>query len=135
MVSPRPVALASALLVLAAVPAGAVPVGPAFRVVRSGALAPMGFHYYLDASCRSPGPVTINLVVPPRYGEISEGQRVAHPSYRSGDSLAACNRIRVRGLEVYYRSKPGYTGPDSYVVERVFPNGDAQRFRIDVSVR
>ncbi len=38
-------------------------------------------------------------------------------------------------MEVYYRSVRGYTGPDSYVVERVFPNGDAHQFRINVSVR
>lgn len=135
MVSPRSLALAAPLAILAAAPLHAAVVSPVYKVVRSGALAPMGFHYYLEDGCRSPGPVAINLVTAPRNGEISEGTRSAHPSYGAGSHLAACSRIRVRGTEVYYRSVPGYTGPDSYVVERVFPNGDAQRFRIDVSVR
>ena len=127
--------LASAFVTLAMVPASAAPISSVYKVVRSGALAPMGFHYYLEGGCRSPGPVVINLVTPPRNGEISEGPRRGRPSYSAGSRLATCNRITVRGLEVYYRSVPGYTGPDSYVVERVFPNGDAQRFRIDLSVR
>ena len=95
----------------------------------------MGFHYYLEDGCRSPGPVVINLVTPPKNGKVSEGPRSGHPSYGTSSHLVACNRVAVRGLEVYYRSFPGYTGPDSYEVERVFPNGDAQRFRIEVSVR
>ena len=135
MMSSRFLTLGSALAVLAVVPASAAPISSVYKVVRSGALAPMGFHYYLGDGCRSPGPVVINLVTPPRNGEVSEGPRSRRPTYASGRHLAACNGIRVRGLQVYYRSAPGYTGPDSYVVERVFPNGDAQRFRIGVSVR
>lgn len=135
MVSYRSLVLAPAFVALAAAPLHAAAISSVYKVVRSGALAPMGFHYYLEDGCRSPGPVVINLVTPPQNGDISEGPRSAHPSYGAGSHLAACNRTKVRGTEVYYRSAPGYTGPDSYVVERVFPNGDAQRFRIDVSVR
>ena len=131
----RSLRLASTFVTLVVVPVTAAPISSVYKVVRSGALAPMGFHYYLGDGCRSPGPVVINLVTPPTNGEISEGPRSGRPSYRAGSHLAACNRNKVGGLEVYYRSVPGYTGPDSYVVERVFPNGDAQRFRIDVSVR
>ncbi len=135
MVSPRSLALVAVSSTLAAAPLGAEPVSPVYKVVRSGALAPMGFHSYLEHGCRSPGPVAINLVVPPQNGTVSEGPRSAFPSYRAWSPLAACDRMKVSGLQVYYRSAPGYTGPDSYVVERVFPNGDAQRFRINVSVR
>ncbi len=135
MVSPRSVALALASLPLVAAPVGAVPIGTAYKVVHTGTLAPMGFHYFLERGCRPTGPVVINLITPPRNGEVSEGPRRAHPSYATGSALAACNRLTIPGTEVYYRSAPGYTGPDSYIVERVFPNGDAQRFRIDVSVR
>ena len=133
MVSPR--AFAASLVALAAVPLHAAPVNPVYKVVRSGALAPMGFHHHLEDGCRSPGPVAVNLITPPRDGEVSEGPRNAHPSYEAKSHLAARNRIRVRGTQVYDRSAPSYTGPNSYVIQRVFPNGDAQRFRIDVSVR
>lgn len=135
MVSSRLLTLASAFLTLAVAPVSAAPISSVYKVVRSGALAPMGFHYDLDDDCRSPGPVVINLVTPPSNGDISEGPRSRRLSYGAGRRLAACNGTKVRGLEIYYRSAPGYTGPDSYVVERVFPNGDAQRFRIGVSVR
>ncbi len=135
MMSSRLLFLGSAFAASAVVPVSAAPVSPVYKVVRSGALAPMGFHYYLEGGCRSAGPVVINLVVPPRNGEVTEGPRSAHPSYGAGSRLAVCDRLKVRGTEVYYQSAPGYTGPDSYVVERVFPNGDAQRFRIGVSVR
>ena len=131
----RVLSLGSALFTFAAVPVSAAPVSPVYKVVRSGALAPMGFHYSLEDGCRSAGPVVINLVKPPQNGEVTEGPRSAHPSYGAGSRLAACNRLKVRGTQVYYQSAPGYTGPDFYVVERVFPNGDAQRFRIGVSVR
>ncbi len=135
MGSVRSLGLASALIAWAVVPVSAAPISAVYKVVRSGALAPMGFHYYLEDGCRPAGPVVINLVTPPKNGDVSEGPRSGYPSYSTGSPLAACNKIKVRGLEVYYRSTPGYTGPDSYVVERVFPNGDAQRFRIDLSVR
>lgn len=131
----RSLALIPAFVTLAAAPLHAAAISSVYKVVHSGAVAPMGFHYYLEDGCRSPGPVVINLVTPPQNGEITEGPRSAHPSYGAGSRLAACDKIKVRGIEIYYRSAPGYTGPDSYVVERVFPNGDAQRFRIDVSVR
>ena len=127
--------LAAVYVALAVVPVRAAPISSVYKVVRSGSLAPMGFHYHLEDGCRSFGPVVINLITPPKNGEVSEGPRSGHPTYEAGSHLGACNKISVRGLEIYYRSIPGYTGPDSYVVERVFPNGDAQRFRIDVSVR
>lgn len=135
MVSSRFLILAAAFVTSAVAPVSAAPITSVYKIVRSGALAPMGFHYYLEDGCRSPRAVVINLVTPPKNGEVSEGPRSGHPSYAASSHLAACNRFPVRGLEVYYRSVSGYTGPDSYVVERVFPNGDAQRFRIDISVR
>jgi hypothetical protein len=135
MASSRSLAFAGALALLATAPASAEAISTVYKVVHSGALAPMGFHYFLDDGCRSPGLVTINLVTPPQNGEISQGPRAAHPSYAATSHLAACNKVKVRGTEIYYRSTPGYQGPDSYVVERVFPNGDAQQFRIHLPVR
>ncbi len=135
MMSTRCVALATALTVLTAAPVSAKAISSVYKVVHSGTLTPIGFHYYLEEGCRSPGPVQINVVTPPQNGEVSEGPRSAHPSYPATSHLAACNRVKIRGTEIYYRSAPGYHGSDSYVVERVFPNGDAQRFQIDVSVR
>ncbi|MGI3903850.1 MAG: hypothetical protein ACRYGP_18155 [Janthinobacterium lividum] len=135
MMSTRCVALATALTVFAAAPVSAKAISPVYKVVHSGTLTPIGFHYYLEEGCRSPGPVQINVVTPPQNGEVSEGPRSAHPSYPATSHLAACNRVKIRGTEIYYRSAPGYQGSDSYVVERIFPNGDAQRFQIDVSVR
>ena len=135
VVSTRSVALAAALAVFAAAPASAKAISSVYKVVHSGTLTPIGFHYYLEEGCRSPGPVQINVVTPPQNGKISEGPRSAHPSYPATSHLAACNRVKVSGTEIYYRSAPGYLGSDSYVVERVFPNGDAQQFQIDLSVR
>lgn len=135
MLSTRSVALAAALAVFAATPVSATAISAVYKVVHSGTLTPIGFHYDLEEGCRSLGPVRINVVTPPRNGEVSKGPRSAHPSYPAMSHLAACNRTKVSGTEIDYRSTSGYLGSDSYVVERVFPNGDAQQFRIDISVR
>ena len=121
---------------LSAAPLAAEPIGPAYRIVPSGVLARMAFHYDpVSQACRSLGPVTINLVMPPQHGALSTARGTAHPQFGRSSAYAACDRRRVPGLQVFYRSEPGYTGPDSWVVERVLPTGEAHQFRIHVSVR
>ena len=121
---------------LIAAPVAAEPIGPAYEIVRSGALARIAFHYDpVSHACRSLGPVTINLVAPPQHGALSTARGSARPQFGPSSAYAACDRLRVPGLQIYYRSEPGYTGPDSWVVERVTPTGEARQFRIHVSVR
>lgn len=126
---------AAGAILCAGAAAHAEPIGSSYKVVRSGQMAPMAFHYSLFPDCRSRGRVAMNLVSPPGNGEIFVASLKDHPSYPAGSAETACNRQRVQGTEVYYKSAPGFTGTDSYVIERVFPGGNAQLFKITVSVR
>ncbi len=86
----------AAALILSSVPLRAEPIRTSYKVVRTGALALMGFHYYLAHDCRSLGPVTINLVPPPQNGEVTIRSRTARPTFGSTSAFAACNRTKVQ---------------------------------------
>ena len=126
--------LASALALLLT-PAIAGPIGTPYKVVRSGMTAEMGLHYALANDCRSRGAVSINLLRAPHSGDVLIGARRAHPTFAPGSAYARCNARLVEGTQVYYRPNPGYTGSDHYIVERVFPNGNAQMYWVTIVVR
>ncbi|WP_131195182.1 hypothetical protein [Lichenihabitans psoromatis] len=122
---------------LASVPVGASAevIGVGYKVVRSGDVAPMGFHYQVSHECRSLGPIAINLVVAPLHGEVLIKDKVGEMTFGGQSAYSACNARKITGVQVYYRSAAGYVGFDRYVVERVLSTGNAELIKVNLSVR
>lgn len=106
-----------------------------YIVAASGRSLEVAKYTAINPDCTSLGPIGVNLVVAPQGGEVRVGEGRRYMAFVPANPRSACNRRKIPATFVLYRSQPGFTGQDSFVVEVVFPNGTAQRARITVNVR
>ena len=88
-------------------------------------------HVDADNTCVPIELPRLMLMKPPEYGVVCyriEDFEVAGDSGRD----RACVGRRVRGVNVFYLARPGYSGPDSLRYEAITPRG---RQRVSVRVR
>ena len=130
----RGLALATTTFILATA-AQAQYYGRPYRVARSGELFSVGLTYGLFPDCRSSGETQVNVILPPLHGEVLTGAGRGYPAFPLNSSYAVCNKRKVDGTMIYYRSTPGFVGVDRFVVESVHAGGNARRSGYVVSVR
>ena len=106
-----------------------------YKVIPAGSTAKVGFHYIVRADCRSEGTTTVNVVTPPKGGEILTAPGSGHTHFAARSKFARCNGRLMPGTDILYRASPDFTGTDSFVVEDVYPDGTARQFPMTVSVR
>ena len=131
---PRSLALAVAAITVASA-AQAQYAGKPYLVARSGELFSVGVTFGLFHDCRSSGATQVNVILSPQHGEVLTGPGRTYPTFPLNSPYAACNKHKVAGTNVYYRSTPGYVGFDRFVVEDVHALGNARRFAYVISVR
>ncbi len=85
-----------------------------------------------NANC-SYKPVRMDIVKPPKHGKVKprlETSRIG--TILSGS--AKCKGRKIKKVMLYYKSKRGYKGRDSFTVRLRFGNGP-QRFTYRINVR
>jgi len=109
------------------------------RTVNKGALSGVvqriNFYSEVHADCSSMGYPTVRIVSPPPNGRVLIEQSKDYPAYPQSNQRYTCNLNSVPGTAVSYLSNPGYVGPDSTIVEIVFPDGALWQTHSNILVR
>jgi hypothetical protein len=89
----------------------------------------VGVYINVQPDCSS-GPLpTIRLSDPPANGRVVvKRAKIGATNYKQ------CLSLQVPGLVAFYRSRPGFSGPDTLSLEVKFPNGRTEIQRITVTV-
>lgn len=123
----------SAALTLLVVPLGfaqgLVGVSSYYKVVDAGHSVKISSFASLHPDCTSLGRTDVNLVEAPRGGEVATKVGTDYPTYPLTNPRVSCIRHRVPSTLVIYQAAAGYAGPDTFVIEVVFPEGVARRYR------
>lgn len=106
-----------------------------YKVVASGQRVLIDTLASLDPTCRSLGQTEVNLLTAPHGGEVETSLGREYPSYVAANVRSVCDKQRVPATLIFYRASQGFTGPDWFDVEIVFPRGIARRLRYGVNVR
>jgi hypothetical protein len=113
----------------------AVPETVIERQVFTGNEARIAAPNWVNTDCTS-GPVPdLRIATPPANGELRQEEITMPIDRPKGNSRAACNGKPVKAMAVYYKSKPGYTGADSVVIDMDFKTGVVRRFNYKITVR
>jgi len=105
------------------------------RVVPSGEERNINFFAAIDPGCESMGPIVVRTVSDPGHGTIRAEAGTSYPVYATTNPRAACNDKTVPGLKLFYTSKPGWIGEDSFRLLVIYPNGDAEDIIFNVISR
>ena len=92
---------------------------PSLVVVPSGKMARVGFVTSLDIKCRFLHYVPIDVIEMPAYGQIFLKKIADYPTYGSYSDRYGCNRVRNRGVEIIYKSRPGFIGNEEFTIRMI----------------
>lgn len=114
-------ALSMALLTAACTTTGTGSRPP--RVVFSGTTLKVDNFGSVDPSCTSLGRTVVQVTEQPRHGKVTIREGLDYPTFHKDNIRAHCNAKRAPATQVFYTPAPGYTGPDAFRVEVVYPDG------------
>jgi hypothetical protein len=103
--------------------------------VGSGAKSQITTHMRYDRECGA-SRVEIKFLKAPEHGAMTYASKpivVAAKFARGGAQPEQCIGKTMEGVAVYYQSKPGFAGQDSFSYRRFNPNDDKDRFNADIS--
>jgi hypothetical protein len=92
-------------------------------------------HFRFDSRCE-PIPVEIRIVGVPAHGTVTSEPKdivVQAQTPRGGQQSAHCVGKMVPGVAVFYQSKRGFVGTDSFRYLRVNPHYANDRFNAEIS--
>jgi hypothetical protein len=104
------------------------------KVVASGKPLLLYEAYATNPDCSSAGAVVLRVSQPPEHGRVIIRQTGVFPKFPEGNLRSVCNRRRVSGIQATYVSQRGYLGPDSTVLEALFPAGRGGRITLQIRV-
>ena len=104
------------------------------KVVASGRPLQLYRAYSTNPDCTSAGAVVLRVVQPPAHGRVSIRQAGVFPNFPESNPRNVCNRRRVPGVQAIYTSQRGYLGPDSVVLQVLFPAGRGSNVSIAINV-
>lgn len=87
-----------------------------------------------DRQCQEIGGVT-RVVTRPRHGMLTNLRVVSAVRSNRLNPRDPCIGRSIGGLQVIYRSNPGYRGTDRFVIERTRPNGTSDTDTFIMMVR
>ncbi len=110
------------------------PVPTVEKVVRPGTTLKIGWFISVDPTCRSLGPMTVNLIEPPEKGRILVEQGPEFSSFPPGNPRSACNKRKTSATRLIYSAPPGPADDDRFTIEIVDSLGDARRVNYHVAL-
>jgi len=102
--------------------------------VNSGAKTQITTHFRIDSQCR-PSRVEIKVLAAPANGAVtSEPKDVVVPAAnKKGKQPTQCVGKSVAGIAVFYQSKAGFKGKDSFKYYRFNPSDANDRFNAEIN--
>ena len=108
--------------------------GGVSATAQSGVKTQIATHDRFDKQCR-PGQVEISVLAPPASGTVSTEPKdiVIRAQNRYGDTQPSqCVGKTVTGVAIFYQSKPGFVGTDSFRYRRSNPGDANDRFNMEI---
>jgi hypothetical protein len=75
----------------------------------------------LNPDCTSSGYVTVRITTPPAHGELTMERGLEYPTFPRKNQRYRCNIQKAPGIDIYYKSYPGYVGADTATIEWTSP--------------
>jgi hypothetical protein len=108
-------------------------VGPKFAL--AGKPLKVDTQYSLNPDCTSIGTTTIRTIEPPRHGTVEVREASDFPFFKPENTRSQCNSRRVPVSQIIYTPAPGYSGPDSFRMEVIYPSGGGRDISYKIEVR
>ena len=105
------------------------------RIVPSGTNQQIDFFASVNPDCSSPGLPTVRLVDGPNQGVVTTDKARDFLPFAHGNVRAACNRKRVAGVKLFYRSAQGFMGVDHIRVLIISAAGTGREATYDIQSR
>jgi hypothetical protein len=104
------------------------------RAAVSGVRLRVAFETALNPDCSVMGKTVMRLLKSPSHGTATIEDTMDFTAYDSANQRYRCNEKRSAGTAMYYKSQPGYTGPDAESYEVIFPSGVRRMVDVDITV-
>ena len=111
------------------------PIVDVTRVAVADQMLRVAFLYYLNPDCSGIGVPAVRIMEQPKSGKVSVENGNGFPAFPANNSRYKCNDNRTEGTVISYNPNSGYTGPDSVIVEIIYPDGNAIKRRYVIDVR
>jgi hypothetical protein len=105
------------------------------RIVASGTNQRIGFFYAVNPDCTASGDVNIRVTKQPEHGTAETAAATSFPNFERENIRYRCNRHKVRGQQVNYKSAEKYIGSDTLELLVLLPGGFAREVHINIDVR
>ena len=105
------------------------------RVVPSEANQRIGFFSGLNPDCTIMGDLRIRVTKNPEHGTVEQVPTMHFPQYSKENIRAKCNQLKVKGIQINYKSAAKYVGSDELELLVLFPGGTAWEVRYSIDVR
>jgi hypothetical protein len=103
--------------------------------VTPGKQSQVGFFYALDPDCSTRGQGDTRLIRKPEHGLAEIVQGSSFPGFPENSPLVHCNKVKVPGTLIMYKSEDGFAGKDHFDVEFIGPRGADLITRYVVTVK
>ena len=113
--------------------------GPALadetRIVPSGTNQQIDFFASVNPDCSSPGLPVVRLVDGPQAGTITTDKGRDFMAFARGNPRSSCNKRRVAGVKMFYRSPKGFMGTDHVRILVISASGTGREATYAIQAR
>jgi hypothetical protein len=89
----------------------------------------------LNPDCSVIGIPTIRVLEASKNGNVIFEKGSGFPAFPENNPRSKCNASSLDGEIIFYTPEPGYSGPDSVMVEIIYPDGTAGRRHYTIEVK
>jgi hypothetical protein len=104
-------------------------------VFASGAKHRIGFYFDLNPDCSAVGDIGVRVTKQPEHGTVETVAATDYVKFPKENIRSKCNRHKVKGTLVNYKTAEKYTGKDEFDLLIFYPGGYARELHFDISVR
>jgi|GEM_PF-1894691 len=94
--------------------------GAEVKVVAVNDQVTLGHWYSVNGNCTA-RPVHVQVVTPPKHGEISTAMIKEFPEFSPTSKVSACDKRRVESIAAIYRPDANFKGTDDVDLKILFP--------------
>jgi hypothetical protein len=124
-----------ALLFVVPLYAKEIPTPPVFAVVVSGVRTKVAATFALNPDCSPGGKIIVRPIKMPQNGSVEFVTEKGFTNYAKDSQQYKCNEKPAEIEKVFYTSRKGFVGKDSFVIEIFFSNGNYRKWVINTDVR
>jgi hypothetical protein len=105
------------------------------RTAVSGQKMRLDFLYSINPDCTSNGFAAVRVNEQPKHGKLNFENGTGFTTFLPSNPRVECNKQSSSGVVVTYEADAGYTGPDSFDFDTIYPTGSVSKRHYAVTVR